>query len=245
MNTGSDCPTRKSISADGKRMNVTLDQTSSPANLVQVLEDDILSGRLHPGTRLDEQALAKRFEVSRTPVREALRHLASSGLVEIKRNQGATVMELTTRSVVEMFQVLAEMEGLAARLCARRMTRADIEALRIENDICSAKAEKDDQTGFILANNAFHDVIWRCSQNQFLYQEAYKLGKRLSPYRRYVTHPRRMQESCNDHSRLLQAIENGDGELADRLMREHVELIAGGAADVVVALESSVLSPTD
>lgn len=226
-------------------MNVTLDQTSSPANLVQILEDDILSGRLLPGTRLDEQALAKRFEVSRTPVREALRHLASSGLVEIKRNQGATVMELTTRSVVEMFQVLAEMEGLAARLCARRMTRADIEALRVENDICRAKAGEDDQTGFILANNAFHDVIWRCSQNQFLYQEAFKLGKRLNPYRRYVTHPRRMQESCDDHARLLQAIENGDGELADRLMREHVELIAGGAADVVVALESSVLSSND
>jgi DNA-binding GntR family transcriptional regulator len=226
-------------------MNVILDQASSPASLVQVLEDDILSGRLLPGARLDEQALAKRFEVSRTPVREALRHLASSGLVEIKRNQGATVMELTTRSVVEMFQVLAEMEGLAARLCARRMTRADIEALRTENDICRVKADQDDQTGFILANNAFHDVIWRCSQNHFLYQEASKLGKRLNPYRRYVTHPRRMQESCDDHSRLLQAIENGDGERADRLMREHVELIAGGAADVVVALESSVLSHTD
>lgn len=224
-----------------KKMNAILDQTSSPANLVQILEDDILSGRLNPGTRLDEQALAKRFQVSRTPVREALRHLASSGLVEIKRNQGATVMELTTRCVVEMFQVLAELEGLAARLCARRMTRADMDALRRENDNCREKAAQDDQDGFILSNNAFHDMIWRCSQNHFLYQEACKLGKRLSPYRRYVTHPRRMHESCDDHSRLLEAIENGDSELADKLMREHVELIAGGAADVVVALENSVM----
>lgn len=222
-------------------MNAILDQTSSPANLVQILEDDILSGRLNPGTRLDEQALAKRFQVSRTPVREALRHLASSGLVEIKRNQGATVMELTTRCVVEMFQVLAELEGLAARLCARRMTRVDMDALRRENDNCREKAAQDDQDGFILSNNAFHDMIWRCSQNHFLYQEACKLGKRLSPYRRYVTHPRRMHESCDDHSRLLEAIENGDSELADKLMREHVELIAGGAADVVVALENSVM----
>ncbi len=226
-------------------MNATLDQTSSPANLVQILEDDILSGRLHPGTRLDEQALAKRFEVSRTPVREALRHLASSGLVDIKRNQGATVMELTTRKVVEMFQVLAELEGLAARLCARRMTRADIEALRIENDICCKKADQDDQTGFIQANNAFHDVILRCAQNQYLYEEALKLGKRLNPYRRYVTHPRRMRDSCDDHGRLLQAIESGDGELADKMMREHVALIAEGAADVVVALEGSAHNNTD
>lgn len=225
-------------------MNDQNDQGSSSSNLVQVLEDDILSGRLLPGSRLDEQALAKRFEVSRTPVREALRHLASSGLVEIRRNQGATVMELTTRGVVEMFQVLAELEGLAARLCARRMTRAEIEALSVQNDACRRMAEEDDQIGFLNANNEFHDLISRGAQNHFLHQEALKLGKRLNPYRRYITHPRRMKESSEEHDRLLRAIESGDSELADRLMREHVELIAGGAADVVVALESSGVSNT-
>lgn len=223
-----------------KIMNDKIDQVSSSSNLVQALEDDILSGRLIPGSRLDEQALAKRFEVSRTPVREALRHLASSGLVDIRRNQGATVMELTTRGVVEMFQVLAELEGLAARLCARRMTRAEIEATHVQSEQCRLMAIDGDQSGFLSANNEFHDLILRGSQNLFLYQEASKLGKRLNPYRRYITHPRRMQHSCEEHNRLLTAIENGDGELADRLMREHVELIAGGAADVVVALEGNM-----
>ncbi|MBK3746212.1 FCD domain-containing protein, partial [Paraburkholderia aspalathi] len=87
-------------------------------------------------------------------------------------------------------------------------------------------------------------LISRGAQNHFLHQEALKLGKRLNPYRRYITHPRRMKESSEEHDRLLRAIESGDSELADRLMREHVELIAGGAADVVVALESSGVSNT-
>ncbi|MBW3095850.1 GntR family transcriptional regulator [Pseudohoeflea coraliihabitans] len=214
------------------------EQGASAANLIRILEDDILVGQLKPGDRLDEQALARRFEVSRTPVREALRHLASSGLVEIRRNQGAAVRTLTTAELVEMFQVLAELNGLAARLCARRLNRSELKTLRGLNDICNQRAEADDADGFYAANTQFHAFIDKGAQSQFLLEECEKLEKRLNVYRRHITfQPRRMERSVQEHYRIVEAIEEGEGETAHQLMREHVDLLAGSATDVLIALE--------
>lgn len=212
---------------------------SSAVNLVRCLEDDILNSVLKPGDRLDEQALARRFEVSRTPVREALRHLASSGLVEIRKNQGATVRRLTTSELIEMFQVMAELEGLAARLCARRMSVAECAEMRQRNEECRQMAENNDAEGFFAANQVFHEVIFQASRNAFLQTESRKLRNRVNVYRRHITtQPRRMQKSVAEHSRIVEAIETGDEEKAHQLMREHVDLLAGTAADVLLALEA-------
>lgn len=210
----------------------------SSAMLVRTLEDDILNGVMKPGDRLDEQTLAARFGVSRTPVREALRQLASSGLVEIRKNQGAAVKRLTTAELVEMFQVMAELEGLSARLSARRMTPEQVEQMRHYNDQCTAMAKALDHEAFFNANNLFHEVIFRGSHNKFLQVESRKLRNRVNVYRRYITfQPRRMQRTVAEHNRIIDAIQSGDEESADRLMREHVDLLAGSAADVLLALE--------
>ncbi|WP_127143571.1 GntR family transcriptional regulator [Pelagibacterium montanilacus] len=214
---------------------------ASSSNLIRVLEDDILSGALRPGDRLDEQALARRFSVSRTPVREALRHLASSGLVEIRRNQGAMVRSLTTGELVEMFQVLAEMQGLAARLCARRMSRSKVKELRQLNEACERYADRDEHVQFFAANTEFHDAIERGAQNSFLMEENAKLAKRLRAYRWHMTfQPRRMSNSVEEHFRIVEAIERGDEEAAHKLMRAHVDLLAGSATDVLIALEAKI-----
>lgn len=212
----------------------------SSANLVRSLEDDILEGVLKPGDRLDEQTLAARFGVSRTPVREALRHLASSGLVDIRKNQGATVKRLTTAELVEMFQVMAELEGLSARLSARRMSSEELEEMREHNQECEVLAKAGDHEAFFVANNLFHEVIFRGSHNKFLQVESRKLRNRVNVYRRHITfQPRRMQSTVVEHNRIIEAIESGDEEAADRLMREHVDLLAGSAADVLLALEKA------
>lgn len=220
-------------------MTTELVQKASAANLVRILEDDILNGTLKPGDRLDEQALARRFEVSRTPVREALRHLASSGLVELRHNQGAAVRTLTTTELIEMFQVLAELNGLATRLCVRRLSRGEIKELRALNDVCRDCAEADDTEGFYAANIEFHVFIDRGARNTFLFDECAKLEKRLNVYRRHITfQPRRMENSVEEHYRIVEAIEKGEEDTAHQLMREHVDLLAGSAADVLVALEA-------
>ncbi|MEW9805041.1 GntR family transcriptional regulator [Mesorhizobium marinum] len=209
----------------------------SADNLIQLLEDDILNAVLRPGERLDEQSLARRFEVSRTPIREALRHLASSGLVEIKKNQGATVRRLTTGELIEMFQVMAEYEGLSARLSARRMNKDDVAEMRKRHEECALMAEGEDYGGFYQANNVFHDTIFRGSRNVYLQVESRKLRNRLNVYRRHITTPRSMAKSTYEHGRIVEAIAGGDAVLAHDLMREHVDLLAGAAADVLLALE--------
>lgn len=217
------------------------DKRVSADSLIRMLEDDILNSVFKPGERLDEQSLARRFEVSRTPVREALRHLASSGLVEIKKNQGATVRRLTTGELIEMFQVMAEFEGLAARLSARRMPREEIAELRRLHEACALSTEKDDYNAFYDANNALHDAIFRGARNHFLQVESRKLRNRLNVYRRHVTTPRSMAKSVAEHAKFIDAIAQGDEQLAHQLMRAHVDLVAAGAADIMMALETEQL----
>ena len=198
---------------------------------------------LKPGDRLEEQALALRFEVSRTPVREALRHLASSGLLEIRKNQGATVKRLTTAELIEMFQVMAELEGLSARLSARRMSPAEFKEMKNYNEECAARAKEGDHEAFFVANNMFHEAIFRGSHNGFLQAESRKLRNRVNVYRRHITfQPRRMQNTLIEHARIIEAIDAGDEEASDRLMREHVDLLAGSAADVLLALEQAEIT---
>lgn len=218
---------------------------TASARIVRALEDDILNERLKPGMRLDEQVMARRYKVSRTPVREALRYLASAGLVELRRNHGAVVKALTITELIEMFQVMAELEGLCARLSARRMTKEERAEMRRAHDDCAARCEADDPNGFFEANNVLHEIIYRGSHNRFLESETRNLRNRVNPYRRLITfRPHRMQDSVTEHQAVVDAIEAGDDEKAHQLMREHVNLLAGSAADVIMILDRNPVSPT-
>lgn len=212
---------------------------SSTSTIIAVLEDEVLNGTLGPGDRLDEQTLARRFNVSRTPIREALRHLSSSGLVEIRPNQGSTVRALTTSDLIEMFQVFAELCGLGAQLGARRLSQDEIAQLRRLNQACAEAAEDGDHEAFFLANQDFHAYLDARCQNRYLLKEIEKIGKHLNAYRRFITsQPRRMTRSVEEHDQIVRAIEQGQEDEAHRLMRKHVNLLAGSAADVLIALEA-------
>ena len=98
------------------------------------IESLISNGRYPPGTRLDEQEVAQRFGVSRTPVREAIRLLAADNLVELRGRQGTIVRAISAHDLLEMFQVMAELEGLSARLASRRMDEDDREQRRAQGN---------------------------------------------------------------------------------------------------------------
>ncbi|KKB85707.1 hypothetical protein VW29_06215 [Devosia limi DSM 17137] len=215
----------------------------SGANLVQCLEDDILSGLLRPGDRLDEQALARRFSVSRTPVREALRSVAASGLLEIRKNHGATVRRLTVTELTEMFEVVAALEGLSARLSARRMSAPECREMRERHDECASLAERGDAEGFFAANEAFHDAIFQASRNEFLQAESRRLRYGINIYRRYITTQPQMRTSVVEHARIVEAIEAGNDEVANILMRNHVDLLTAASADVLLALNTDCIRP--
>ena len=211
--------------------------------LVKVLEEEILEGKLEPGTRLDEQFLARRFKVSRTPVREALRHLTSSGLVEIRQHQGAIVKSFTIPELIEVFQVMSELEGLCARLSARRMVERERQSLKKAHRNCIKRVEKRDHEGFFKANNEFHELIYAGSRNNFLDGQTRRLRNRLNPYRHYITYqPGRRENSVDQHEAVLQAILDRNGEEAHRLMREHVGVLGEAAADFIASLSGNGLA---
>jgi DNA-binding GntR family transcriptional regulator len=205
-------------------------------DLLHKLEGQILSGAIPPGSRLDELGLASQFKVSRTPVREALLHLASSGLIQIRPRQGAIVRQFTISELLEMFQVMAELEGLCARLSARRMTVREKSALRRIHQDCSRYADEHEQERFLDANAEFHDAIFVASRNRFLLQQVREMRKRLDPYRRHVTRPELMRKSADEHEQVLLAIEEGRAAEAHDLMRAHLNMLGEEAGDLIAAL---------
>ncbi len=204
----------------------------------RTLEDEVLHGRLLPGQRIDENGLAERFEVSRTPVREALQQLAASGLIELRGRQGAIISQLSVSDLLDAFQVVAELEGFCARLAARRMSRSQHQELRDLHALCISEVEKDDPLGFYDANKQFHELIYTGSNNRFLQEEIRRIRLLVAPYRRVITfQPGRMRESLDEHAEVMEAIFQGDGERADAAMRDHVSLLGDRFTDFVSVLQ--------
>lgn len=201
------------------------------------LENEIFSGALMPGERLDETGLAKRFRVSRTPVREALVQLASSGLVEMRPRQGAVVATITVQRLLQMFEVMAEMEALCARLAARRMTPAERTVLRHAHEACSRKAKGDDPEAYYEANRVFHEWLYAGAHNEYLEDSTRTLRNRLSSYRRFQLHqPGRVAQSLAEHDAVVAAILAGDAERAADAMRAHVAVQGDVFSDLISLL---------
>ncbi len=191
--------------------------------LREALEDDIVSGRLRPGQRLDEVGLAERFEMSRTPIREALIQLASSGLVEIRPRRGAFVTLLGPRALIESFELMAEIEAACGRLAVRRMTGEHRAALEGAHAACAAAVRAGDRAAYYPANAVFHQTIYAATANRVLAEEARRLQLRLQPYRRLqLGAPRRVEASFAEHEAILAAVLAGDADAASEHLRAHV-----------------------
>jgi DNA-binding GntR family transcriptional regulator len=202
--------------------------------LARMLADDIVSGRLSPGARLDEQSLADRFRSSRTPVREALGRLAAMGLVEKRPHRGVVVAGFTVERVMHMFEVMAELEAACARLAARRMSpgaKAALQALHEEMRALSAAGDFD---GYEAANRAFHRTVYEGSGNPVLAETADDLRRRIAPFRRAQFHlDGRIARSFREHGTIVAAIRNGDEDAAYAAMREHLSTVGDASAAFV------------
>lgn len=208
--------------------------------LHDALEDDILTGALRPGARLDEQRLAARFGVSRTPIREALKELAASGLLQHVPHRGSFVASIGPRRLIEMFDVMAEMEAMCARLAARRMTPEDKTAITRAHEACSAAAKADDHDTYYYENERFHEYICRAGHNEFLAEQTNALRRRLKPYRRLQLRVRnRIAASLAEHGRIVAALSAGEGEKAAAEMRGHVTVQGQRFTDLIASLETA------
>ena len=205
------------------------------------IADQIISGALRPGQELDEKKLAEAFSVSRTPVREALRQLAAASLVEWRPHQSAVVAKITPSKMVEMFEVMAELEAMCARLAARRMSEAERHALVRAHAACEAARDSEDPDPFYYQNEAFHHVIYAGSHNSFLAERASALNRRLRPYRRLQLRIRGVvASSFAEHQKVTTAILAGDAALAAECLRKHVIVQGERFADLVALLKPAV-----
>ncbi len=194
--------------------------------LRQQLSDEIVRGALKPGTPLDESELARRFAVSRTPVREAIRLLVASGLVEARAHRGAVVAHPSEARLLEMFEAMADLEALCAGHAARRMTAAERRALEQLHADMGALVRSGDPAPYAEANDRFHDLIYQGAHNALLTEFTRAARARVSPFRRaQFQNLGRLSLSNREHDRVVTAILRGDAPAATEMMRAHIDIV--------------------
>jgi len=224
--------------------------------LAAQLQARVLDGDLLPGTRLRQEALAAEFGVSRTPIREALRKLQASGLVDLRPNRGALVRGLTPREIRDAYAVRAELEGLAAEVAALRIQQTQIERLhraqaqfreslsRMRNGTRNGRrrlSERDIEV-WGNANDEFHQVIQEAAGNEVLVATLRHLHRSFPRgLSRLVLRESTSLLAANvaEHEAVLEAIERNDSAAARTLMQQHV--IRAGAL-VTVRFEERALT---
>jgi DNA-binding GntR family transcriptional regulator len=195
--------------------------TSVAARLIR---EAIVAGRLKPGERLPEAELARELDISRTPIREALRQLQAEGLVDAPRNRGARVRVYTADDLDDMYQLRALLEGFASRRAALRITDDGLTELRAASDRFDALDPVSELDELLHENDRFHAVVVDAAASPLLdgmLRQVTAIPR--ATYRAYAAFsPEEQRASSEDHHRLISALEHRDGELAELIMRSHV-----------------------
>ena len=196
-----------------------MQQSGDPLRIqvFNTLEDAILNGSYKEGDSLNELRLSKSLGVSRTPVREALMQLELEGLVKNIPNKGAVVVGISEQDVEDIYEIRIRTEGLAARLCAEKITDEELEEL----EQCMALQEyylkkQDSAKEMGELDGEFHRIIFAASKSR-------PLQNVLTSFHNYVCVTGRAEESVSEHRAILEAITKHDGELAEKLTAEHIK----------------------
>ncbi|EJL6468214.1 GntR family transcriptional regulator [Vibrio cholerae] len=208
------------------RQASTEKESTKSENLTEYLIEAIVEGQLAPGSKISEPELAKRFQVSRGPLREALMRVEGLGLIERIPHIGARVIQLSPTKLVELYAVREALEGMAARLAARNIT--EIELAGLESLLSTHSTHIDQVEGASYFHQQgdfdFHYRIIQASRNQqligLLCDELYHL-LRMYRYQSPRSHSRPV-EALEEHKFILRAIRQRDEELAEMLMRRHI-----------------------
>jgi DNA-binding GntR family transcriptional regulator len=217
--------------ADGTAASPLVDR------LAGAIQNRVLSGAVPVGSRLRQEALAEEFGVSRTPVREALRKLQATGLVELLPNRGAVVRGPSAREIREAYEVRAELEGLAAELAAGRISDRDLLRLREAQALFRKSVETliarrarrpqpwKDESVWVQANDLFHQAILDAAGNERLSDTIADLHRsfpRDLTWAALSQSSRLLEENVEQHEAILEAIERRDPVEARQRMIEHV-----------------------
>ncbi len=221
------------------------DHDSRATAVRSYIEGEIITGKLEPGNPLDEAELARKFGVSRTPVREALLQLAAIDWIQFRPRRGAVVAPITLQRMVQMFEVMGELEALCARLAAERMTATEHNLLQQAAQACAHEACSKAESAYsryFEANYKFHELVYIGAHNDHLLEMAKALRNRLTPYRRFrLRNSMRLKNSSREHGVVAKAIVDGDGERAAQEMRSHITIQSALLAELASQLPPSYL----
>jgi DNA-binding GntR family transcriptional regulator len=208
--------------------------------LADEIAASVLSGEFAPGLRLDEYMLAERYGVSRTPVREALRQLASTGLINVKPRRGATVATATPAQLETLFAAMAEIEAACARLAAMSMTPIERRRLQSLHEAMAGLVLRDARDDYAGANIAFHTQIYAGAHNEILSDFAAGLRRRLAPFRRAQFRTEgRLPRSHTEHGAVVKAILACDAAAAHAAMFHHMSLVEDSFGQLGAASRAS------
>ena len=183
----------------------------------------VFERELAAGAFIDELALAQAWQISRTPLREALKVLAAEGLVELVPRRGARVVAFTDDDAEALFPVMALLEGRCAHEAVRRATHDDLAELRRLHNTLERHAAANDQDGYYRANHLFHSQVQALAANRWLDRVTSDLRRFMRLWRgRQLGLPGRMQASLNEHRVLIDAFEQRDALRAERAMHDHL-----------------------
>ncbi len=198
------------------------------------LRNSILNADLKPGERLMEVQLAEQLGVSRTPIREAIRKLELEGLVVMVARKGAYVADVSVKDILDVLEVRNVLEGLAAALCAERITDEELENLKLISDNFKKYLEEDDTEGMVEMDMQFHDQIIQSTRNAKLIQISQGLQEQVHRFRiTYFEEFGKDEGVLKEHKSILEAIVNKDTVSAQRVAQQHVDTLKQSIAKFV------------
>ena len=204
-------------------MNTKLNIRPLYEDVADRLREQIFSKQLAPGSWLDEQSLAAQFGISRTPMREAIKVLASEGLITIKMRRGAYVTEVARSDLEQIFTILSLLEGQAAKETAIKASEAELNLLDdLHHRLEKAAADRDLEQFFEI-NVKFHELIQEIAGNKWMNGVIADLRKVLKLHRRdSLTSTGRLQNSLVEHREILRSLLKRDEQAAELAMRKHL-----------------------
>jgi DNA-binding GntR family transcriptional regulator len=196
--------------------------------MVRAIADQIVTGVLRPGDRLDEVTLAERYDVSCTPVREALGQLGAMGLANRRPNRGAIVTVVMQEHLASMFESMAELEGICARFSAERMTPTERSNLEREHIASCILVQNSADEEYESHNIVFHTRLYEGAHSKHIYELATMTRSRLAPFRRAQFRLRgRLSKSWEEHDAIVTAILRA---IASEAARRHVATVSNASA---------------
>ncbi len=192
--------------------------------VTETLREAIIGGVLKPGERLMEIQLAEELGVSRTPVRESIRKLELEGFVVMVPRRGTYVTDLSIKDISEVYEIRTVLDVLAAGLAAERITEDELEELERLLVQIGEFVEQNDIEKVVEYDSRFHDVLYRASRNDRLVGIINNLREQFTRFRGLsMKAPGRLQNTIEEHARLVEAIAQRNPDLAQQIAREHME----------------------